>query len=83
MSSEERHLVVHFNDGTKMAFEFPRQADLHAVSAKLDEVVRYDQLTVEADGTLILIPLSSVKYAQLVPAPKALPGTVIKGARLV
>ncbi len=37
----------------------------------------------DRDRTLVLIPLSSVKYAQLVPAPQVLSGSVIKGARLV
>ena len=69
MSSErDRTLVVHFNDGTKMAFAFPRQADPHSAAAKLEDVLGNDQLTIEAEGTLVMIPMSSVKYAQLVPA---------------
>ena len=82
-SDRDRTLVVHFNDGTKLAFSFPRQADAHSASAKLDELLKHDNLAVEADGTLILIPLTSVKYAQVVPAPEAVSGSVIRGARMV
>ena len=78
----DRTLVVHFNDGSKLAFSFPRQADSHSASAKLEEMLKRDNLAIEADGTLILIPLSSVKYAQVVPGPEAVSGSVIRGARI-
>ena len=83
MSQEQGTLVVHFNDGTKLAFSAPRQVDRHSMAAKLEEVLKHNQLAIEADGTLILIPLTSIKYAQVVPAPEVLGGSVIKGARLV
>jgi hypothetical protein len=35
---------------------------------------------VEADGALVLIPFENVKYLQVYPAPKKLPGGVIRGA---
>ncbi len=79
----DRTLVVHFNDGTKLAFSFPRQVDAHSASAKLEKFLKHDNLTLEADGTLILIPLTSVKYAQMVPGPEAMSGSVIRGARMV
>jgi len=81
-AERDRTLIVHFTDGTKLVFTFPRQADRHSVSAKLEELLKHDQLTIEADGTVILIPLTSVKYAQVLPAPGALSGSVIRGARI-
>lgn len=78
-----RTMTIHFNDGTSLSFDFPQQADRHAVTAKAEKLLSAPNLTVEADGTVILIPLTSVKYVQVYPAPETLPGGVIKGATIV
>jgi hypothetical protein len=40
------------------------------------------QLVVEADGSLIVVPHTSIKYVQVYPSPAKLPENVIKGATL-
>lgn len=79
----QRTMTIHFNDGANLSFEFPKQADRMAVTAKAEKLLSAPNLTVEADGTVILIPLTSVKYVQVFPAPEVLPGGVIKGATLI
>jgi hypothetical protein len=80
--SEKRGLIIHFMDGTKKVLEFPQQVadgDV-AAAAKLKEALEARHLVVEAEGALVIIPFENIKYLQLYPAPKKLPGGVIRGA---
>lgn len=79
---QKRSMVIHFTDGSKKVLEFPPQAaagDAN-VAALLKEMLEARNLTIEADGALLVIPLENVKYIQSYPAPKKLPAGVIRGA---
>lgn len=80
--SENRALVIHFDDGTKLSFIFPRQTDDDSVVQKVKEVLSGRQLVVEADGSLFVVPQTSIKYVQMYPPPGELPDNVIQGATL-
>lgn len=79
---EKRGMIIHFTDGSKKVLEFPPQlADNDASMAeKLRAILSGRNLTIEADGALVLIPFENVKYIQSYPAPKKLPAGVIRGA---
>ena len=80
----ERHLSVHFNDGSTMTFTFLKQVKHdESIPVRLDRLLEKDVLLVEADGSLLLIPVNSVKYVQVSPAPSVLPDYVIREATLV
>jgi len=82
--SEQRHLKIHFNDGTMLRFDFPAiEQDGLAAAHRIDEILSKSHLILEAEGALLMFPLTSVKYVESFPAPRNLPGTVIRGARLV
>jgi hypothetical protein len=80
--SEKRGIIIHFMDGSKKLLEFPQQvadADV-AAAAKLKEALETRHLVIQAEGALIVIPFDNVKYLQVYPAPKKLPGYAIRGA---
>jgi len=80
--SENRALVIHFHDTTKLSFIFPRQSDDHSVAEKVRQLLGGAQLVIEADDFLYVIPQTSIKYVQAYPAPDKLPDNVIQGATL-
>jgi hypothetical protein len=82
---DKRGITIHFNDGSKLSLDFPKQtANEAAVLLKLDDVLKKRQMLFEADGTLLMIPFDNVRYVQLYPAPKNISGhTYIKGASAV
>lgn len=80
--SENRALVIHFNDATKLSFIFPRQADDHSIAEKIKQILGGQQLVIEADDSLFVVPQTSIKYVQSYPAPERLPDNVIRGATL-
>ena len=52
------------------------------MTEKLKQILSGEQLVIEADGSLFVIPHSCIKYLQAYPAPSALSENVISGATL-
>ena len=77
-------MVIHFMDGSKITFTYPRQveADAGTMAANVRKAIDQDKLAVEVDGDLLIIPTRNVKYIQVSPAPDVLPKGVLEGARL-
>ena len=82
--NEDRHLTIHFNNGTKMDVTFPTQIKNSpaAVLESIKKALESDKLVIEAEGKLVIIPWSSIKHIELTPAPSAIPFGSIKGAKI-
>jgi hypothetical protein len=79
--ADERGMTVHFTDGSKMNLSFPKQVKSdETVSVRLEKILDRSALLVEADGALLVLPFSNVKYLQVYPSPPKLPDYVIKDA---
>ncbi len=78
-------LVVRFMDGSKITLRYPKQAgnDPTTIAANVRKALDTDRLIFEVDGSLLFIPMASVKYLQVTPAPDMLPTNVLRNARLV
>lgn len=61
--AHDRTLTLHFNDGTKMTFEFAEQAS-HALvkEARIKEILASPNLVIEAEGQVMIFPMTSIKY---------------------
>ena len=81
--SDKRYAIIHFIDGTQLTLDFPKQAEDSDITQKLQKLLDSPCLMIEADGALITIPLTSIKYIQSHPSPNVLPDFVIQGATLV
>ena len=81
---DKRGITIHFNDGSKMSLDFPKQASNEAAQfLKLDDVLKKRYMLFEADSTFLMIPFENVRYVQLYPAPEKVQGhTYIKGASI-
>ena len=79
----KRYATIHFIDGTQLTLDFPKQTDDSNVASKLQKLLDQPCLTIEADGALLTIPMTSIKYIQSHPSPASLPDFVIQGATLV
>jgi len=61
--TSDRTMTLHFNDGTKMTFEFPEQAKSAAAKQiKISEFMASKSVVVEAEGQLMIFPVTSIKY---------------------
>jgi hypothetical protein len=83
--NDDRQVVVHYNNGTKLELSFPTQIrnSPTAVLEALKKMMEADKLAIEAEGRLIVIPWSSVKQLEVSPVPPSLPFGVIKNAKVV
>jgi hypothetical protein len=60
---QDRTMTIHFNDGSKMTFEFPEQVKSAAAKQiKLSEFMSSRNVVVEAEGQLMVFPMTSIKY---------------------
>ena len=76
----ERAVTIHFTDGFKTSFDFPKQlADEQAVATRLEKLLKNLYLLIEGDGVLFLFPTNNIKYIQAYPAPSKLPDIAIRG----
>jgi hypothetical protein len=84
--NNDKHLIIHFNNGEKMELAFPQQIknSLGALVEAAQRLLDADKLVVHTEERVLIVPWASVQYveASAVP-PAALPLGVIKGARIV
>lgn len=81
--AEDRDMTVHFMDGSKLSFSFPKQVTHEEfVSGRLDKILDKSCLVVEADGAALMIPFANIKYIQMYGVPKKLPDYVIRNATI-
>jgi hypothetical protein len=79
----KRFLTIHFNDGSKLAVTVPQQSDTFSqIASRVQKALDANQLAIEIDGELFVIPMNNVKYLQVNPAPEKLPDTVIRSGVL-
>ena len=84
--SLDRQLTLHFNDGSRIAFDFPQQAADEAVrQMKVAQFLAAKNLVIEADGSILIFPVVNIKYIALAGLPmpgKGAPKVMIRGARV-
>ena len=77
-------MTVFFLDGTSASFRYPRQAgaDPATIAATVRKAIDADRLVLEVNRDLLVIPVKSVKYIQVSPAPDHLPGGILRHAEI-
>ena len=74
-----------FVNGRKLSVEILKQAgtDMTTAMSNLKKVLDSERIMIEADGDLMVIPVANLTHFRVHPAPDALPGGIIRGARVV
>ena len=64
--SRDRSMTLHFNDGSKLSFDFAEQApNAAAKHIKLSEFMTSRHVVVEAEGSVLIFPIANIKYIAL------------------
>ena len=80
---EKRFLTIHYVNGTKQKFEFPQQPDeTLSGAARTKELLAGNQLILELEDRILIIPFQSIQAIELSPPPEKLPTTAIRNVRL-
>lgn len=84
--NDDKNLIIHFNNGTKMGVSFPTQIK-NSTGALVEiskRILEGAKLTIQTEGQIIIIPWSSIKYVEASALPAAaLPIGAIRGARIL
>lgn len=85
MNTPHRRAIIHFNDGSHLALEWPKQEMPGQIflSEALRKAIEARQLLVEVEGNLLVIQMANLNYIELQPAPDDLPDGAIRGAHRV
>lgn len=78
-------VTIHFTDRTRLALQWPQQGgtDVATISSKVRQALEAESLVAAVGDDLLIVPMRSVKYMHVSPAPPALPSNVILGASIV
>ena len=64
--NRDRALTIYFLDGTHISFGFPMQrANDAARGIMLDDMLSRPHVMIEADGALLIYPMSAIKSIQI------------------
>lgn len=72
------YVSVYYVNGETQTFGFDRQLPDHAISGRIDDILKSGYLMFESESILTAIPLTNVLRIDVAPVPDALPDTVIK-----
>jgi hypothetical protein len=76
-------LEIHYNDGSDMQVEYVRQEEVSNIATRIGEAIESNELLIELEDKLLVIPLNNIKYIEISPAPSKLPKFAIRNARLI
>ena len=79
------HMVIHFMDGTKIVFRYPKLTGRESatIASKVKKALSQDKIVVQTYDSVIVMPVSNIKYIQVTPLPDALPDGILKHAEIV
>jgi hypothetical protein len=76
--------TFHFTDGSRLVIRWPQKADRDpaTLASRLRQALDQSQLAFSVDGDLMIVPMRSVKYVHISPAPPVMPSLVVTDASI-
>jgi hypothetical protein len=76
-------MTIRFINGSEQKFEFPRQEDTHSIAAQIKDALSSNQILLELEDRLLIIPFQSIQSIEVTPTPPKLPATAIRNVRIL
>lgn len=77
-------ITVYYVNGEIQKYEFERQAsDQASLASRIQKTLSVNELMLEVEDKLVVIPLPNIQRIEISPAPLKFPDSVIRGVRLV
>ncbi len=76
-------LKIYYIDGSKMEFEYVREDEVTNIATRIEKAIESNEVLIELEDRLLVVPLNNLKYIEIVPAPPKLPKFTIRHARLI
>jgi len=78
-----RRMSIIYGQGMELCFEFPIQVTDGEMSHRIEEALKMPSVSISTGEALYVIPTHAILTVIVKPAPKRLPPTVIRGAKLL
>jgi len=75
--------TIVFTDGESVKLSYDSQLDPMVGAQLVEESLNHPYLAFEADGKLVIYPMSNIRSVNIEPAPEKLPRTIIRGATFI
>ena len=76
-------LKIHYTDGSKMLVEYIREEEVSSIATRIEKAIESNEVLIELEDRLLVVPLNNLKYIEITPAPPKLPKFTIRHARLI
>jgi len=76
-------LTIKYLNGNEEKFEFLPQIDQVNMVSRLTKILDSNQIILELEDKIVLIPIPTVQTIEISPLPPKLPDTVIRNVRLL
>lgn len=76
-------MTIRYVNGNENRFEFTRVDDTMNVATRIKEVLSANQIMLELEDRVLIIPLQNVQSIEVSPPPEKMPPNVIKNVRLI
>jgi hypothetical protein len=76
-------LIVRYINGEEQRFEYPREDDTLNIASRIQDALNANQLLIELEDSVMVIPFQNVQSIKISPSPPKLPPIALKNVRLV
>ena len=76
-------MVIRYVNGNEQRFEFERQEEALNIASQIKELLSANQLILELEDRVLVIPFQNVEYIEVAPSPEKLPSNAIRNVRLI
>ena len=76
-------LIITYTDGSRDQFKLPRQLDKAKLATIVEKLLTTTVVTLQLEGSLLVIPTVNIRNAELFPVPERLPEVVLRGVERV
>jgi hypothetical protein len=76
------YITIRFVNGTEQKFEYRRVEDRHNIGTMLQGLLNANQLLLELQGSLLVIPSQNILSIEITPPPAKLPPNTVKQVRI-
>jgi hypothetical protein len=66
-----------------MEFEYVREDEVTTMATRIEKALESNDVLIELEDRLLVVPLNNLKYIEITPAPPKLPKFTIRHARLI
>ena len=84
MGNEKKGMMrIRYVNGSEQTFEFARQQDDARTASRIHQALSENQLMLELEDRVFIIPFASIQSIEISPPPDKLPANALRNVKLI